>query len=681
MGKRNNKNGSQKMAGNATNNDTELACTQKTPVKETTSGSTTANETPVMDNPMELIQKLQTCFQSQETDSNALRSKIQRLEDNLKDTQGTLINTREQSQADVSGLNLIIKNLESTSESLREELQNKTQAYAELEEEYGDDVLNYEGGIKASKIEKEKLQATVKELKSVIQAGCITTEVLKRDFDKERLTHRSEVDSLKATILELQQNNMSKDIEAKPEPSNVDKCISSAPTDKVDTDCENCVLQSAQIKDMNVDLAVQSRSPTRSDIGILQGLRVNKVSDIRVFVTVLTPMQLKRKQDWENSLLEMAEGRLSCQNNGLLDYGALVKKWQASYSYLENLEISQVLYCESQFRIEFIREKDEDIISLRNQLSMQRIETMNCQEKLIASHGKVINGMKEAANIKGTEENIKQNKLKEAHQKAIDSLNVSHKAQITKLEADLQALNTSCETRIMELEKEHLPYRDLAERILAREFEWCKHPRARNEEIIDQGNLAAHGGNCRAVLRRTELNPNDGDNEWFRLWYGISIEAFAENKDSPRIKKLLDMRYEMKKFKAVQLSDTAFERNFQEIMRAVEGMEECQLPTSSKSHGDGDENVDSTSDPIFLSMCSEYDEAAEYEKRRRKSDWKLGHNGQVVGHSIVDRTKKVLGTPKPPAIQYDRLRRHLPWFISINSVGFAKQCGNIRREA
>ncbi|TGO51739.1 hypothetical protein BCON_0155g00220 [Botryotinia convoluta] len=447
MSKRHNKNGSQKKAGNATNNDTKLACAQ---------------ETPVMDNPIELIQRLQTCFQSQETDSNALRSEMRRLEDKLKDTQSTLKNTREQSQVEISGLNLVINNLESNLENLREELQNKDQAFAELEEQYGDDVLDYEGGIKTSKVEKEKLQATVKELKSAIQAGCITTEVLKKDFDKELWTHRSEVESLKATFLKLQQKNMSKDIEVKPEPSNIDKCIPSASTDKANADCENCVLQSAQIKDMKINLAVLSRSLTQNDIGILRGLFVNTHNgEMTTFGAEFTPMQAGRKRDWQNSLLEMVRGRVSSQKNGPSEYRALVRKWQTSYSYLESLEISQ---------------------------------------------------------------------------------------------------------------------------------------------------------------------------------YGISIETFARHKNSPRIQKLLDMRYEMKKFKTVQLSDTAFERSFQEIMRAVEAMEECQLPTSSQSNVDEDENVESTTDPVFLSMCSEYNEAAEYEKRRRKSDWKLGHNGQNMGDSIVDRT-------------------------------------------
>lgn len=138
--------------------------------------------------------------------------------------------------------------------------------------------------------------------------------------------------------------------------------------------------------------------------------------------------------------------------------------------------------------------KYEENTNLRNELSAQKIETINCQEKLIASHSKVISGMKEQANIDRTEEKIKQDKLADAHQKAIDSLNASHKAQITKLQTDIDALNENCKNQIMELEKEHLPYRDLAERILAREFEWCKPPRERNEEIIYQGNLAAHGG-------------------------------------------------------------------------------------------------------------------------------------------------------------------------------------------
>ncbi|KAF7930870.1 hypothetical protein EAE99_004120 [Botrytis elliptica] len=624
MGKRNNKNGSEKRAGSHTNNDTKLACTQETPVKGTTAERATADETPVVDNPMELIQKLQTCFQSQETDSNALRSEMRRLEDKLKDTQDAqdaLRNTREQSQVEISGLNLVIKGLESNLENTREELKTKNQAYAELEGEYGDDVLNYEGGIRVSKIEKEKLQATVKELKSVIQAGCITTEVLKQDFDKERLTHLSEVERLKATILELQRKNMSKDIEVKPEPSNIEKSIPGASTDNANADCEHCALQLAQIKYVKIDLAVLSRSLTQNDIGILTGFYLNTDNGVTSVGVEYNTMQVERKRGWQYSLPRMVRTSMLSKKKGPSDYRALVRKWQTSYSYLDTLEILQATYCQSEYQYKMGCKKHEEITSLRNELSAQKIETINCQEKLIASHGKVIDGMKEEASIKRTDEKIKQDKLKDAHQKAIESLHASYKAQITKLETDINALNKNCETRIMAVEKEHLPYRDLAERVLAREFEWCKHPRARNEEIIDQGNLAAHGGNCLAVLRRTELSPTDGDDEWFRLWYGISIETFAKHKDSPRIQKLLDMRYEMKKFKTVHLFDTAFERYFQETMSAIEGMEERQLLTSSQSHIDGDKSLESTSDPVFLPMCSEYNETAEYEKRRRKSDW------------------------------------------------------------
>ncbi|TGO41239.1 hypothetical protein BHYA_0024g00160 [Botrytis hyacinthi] len=638
MGKRNNKNGSQKKAGNATTkNDTKLACIQETPVKETTAESTTADETPVMDNPMELIQKLQSCFQSQETDSNALRSETRRLEDKLKDTQDTLKNTREQSQVEISGLNLVIKNLESNLENTREELQTRKEAYAGLEEEYGDDVLKYERGIGVSKLVKKKLQATVKELKSVIQAGCITTEVLKQDFDKERLTHLSEVERLKAAILELQRKNMSKDIEAKPGPSNGDKCIASGPAEEANTDCENCALQSAQIKDMKINLAVLSRSLTQNDGSILTGFSLKTNNDEITTVGVeLNRMQVEKKRDWQNSLTEIVQARMLSQKTGPLHYRVLVKKWQTSYSYLETLEISQALSCESDHQFKMNCKWNEDLASLRNELSAQKIETINCQEKLIASHSKVINGMKEQAKINLTEEKIKQDKLTDAHQKATDSLNASYKAQITELETDIEVLNENCENRIMELEKGHLPYRDLAERILAREFEWCKPPRARNEEIIYQGNLAAHGGNCRAVLRRIELSPSDEHNEWFIHWYGISIETFAKHKDSTRMEKLLNMRYEMQKFKTVPLSDTIFERYFQDVMSEL--AKYYQSPTSHQGNINEKEYFEVTLDSMFSSMCSEYNEAAEYEKRRRKSDWKLGHNGQNMGDSNIDRT-------------------------------------------
>ncbi|KAF7948241.1 uncharacterized protein EAE97_003652 [Botrytis byssoidea] len=429
MGKRNNKNGSRKKSGNATTKyNSKSARTQDIPVKEspakeTTAESTTADETPLLDNPMELIQKLQSCFQSQETDSNASRSETRRLEDKLKDTQDMLKNSHEKSQAENSALNLVIKNLESNLKNTQEELQNRKEAYAGLAEGYGDDVVKFEGRIRVSKIEKEKLQATVKELKSIIQAGCITTEILKQNFVKERLFHLSEVERLKATILELQRKNMSKGIEAKPGPSNVDKCLTSGPAEEANADYENCALKSARIKDLKINLANLSRSLTQSDVGILSGFSLKtQKEEMTTAGVVLTQMQAEKKMDWQNSLAEMVQARILSQKTGPSYYRALVRKWQASYSYLENLEISQALFCESGHQRKMSCKVNEEITSLRTELLAQKVETINCQEKLIASHSKEISGMKEQAKINRTEERIKQEKLKDAHQKAIDSL-------------------------------------------------------------------------------------------------------------------------------------------------------------------------------------------------------------------------------------------------------------------
>lgn len=121
------------------------------------------------------------------------------------------------------------------------------------------------------------------------------------------------------------------------------------------------------------------------------------------------------------------------------------------------------------------------------------------------------------------------------------------------------------------------------------------------------------------MLKRTESSPSDEHNEWFTHWYGVSIETFAKHKNSAIMQKLLNMRYEMKKFKTVQLSDTAFERCFQDI---ISDLAKCwQSPTSFQGNIDEEENLDVNYDSIFSSICSEYNEAAEYEKRRRKSDW------------------------------------------------------------
>ncbi|TGO85439.1 hypothetical protein BPOR_0396g00110 [Botrytis porri] len=232
---------------------------------------------------------------------------------------------------------------------------------------------------------------------------------------------------------------MSQDIEAKPEPSNVDKYIPSAPADEANADGENCTLLSAQIKDMKTNLAVQSQSHSKNDLGIVRALFVNEDSDVNIFGMYLTPMQLKKRQGWDESLSKMAESRSLSLINLPLDYGALVKNWQASYSYLETLEISQVLYCDSTFRWEHVQKMEADIISLRTGLSKQKIQTLYCQEKLIASHGKVINGMKEEANIKRTEESIKQQELVAAHEEAVVSLNAGYEGQIAQLKTDIDA--------------------------------------------------------------------------------------------------------------------------------------------------------------------------------------------------------------------------------------------------
>ncbi|KAF7948914.1 hypothetical protein EAE96_008095 [Botrytis aclada] len=651
MGKRNNNKGNQKKAGNASNNYTELASTQETPVKETPAEGTPSRETTVMDNPMELIQKLQTCFQSQETDSNTMRSEIQRLENALKDTQNTLKNAREQSQVDISELNLVIEDLESNSENLRRDLRKKNRAFTMFEKQYTENNVAYTAAMKEYEKDNDELEEKIVELKSLIQTRRIATEEMQQNFVRERSNYIHYMDSLNKIIIELEDEKMSRDIEI-PEPINADGLILRTPIDRANLERGSFVLLPDQVEDIDAFLA---KLPTQNKFGILETFYMRTDNDVKGFGSNFTPIQAQRKEHWEESLVEMVRERLSRQHylEHSLEYKVLVKNWQTAYSYLDTLDMAQVLYCDYQYQMKVIDKKDECITRLRNELSMQKIETTNCQEKLIASHDKVIDGMREEAKIKRTEEQIKQNRLKGAHQKAIDSLNAKHEAQITKIEAEIFALNKSCESqvtkaktdidascenRIVELEKEHLPYRDLAERVLAREFEWCKHPRARNEETIDQGNLAAHGGNCRAVLRRTELSPSDEDAEWFTHWYGVSIETFAKHKDSPRIQKLVDMRYEMKKFKTVQLSETAFERKFQEIMRAVEAIEECQLPASSQSHIDEGQTIESTSDPFFWSMCTEYSGAAEHEKMRRKSDWKLGRNGQNMGDSIVDRT-------------------------------------------
>ncbi|TGO59844.1 hypothetical protein BOTNAR_0155g00160 [Botryotinia narcissicola] len=271
--------------------------------------------------------------------------------------------------------------------------------------------------------------------------------------------------------------NMSKDIEAKPGSSNMDKYIPSGPAEEANADCEKCALKLARIKASKINPASLSRSLTQNDVGILSGFSLKTQNEeMTTAGVVLTQMQAEKKMDWQNSLAEMVQARMLSQKTGpsvsLPYYRALIRKWQTS---------------------------------------------------------------------------------------------------------------------------------------------------------------------CRAVLRRTELiNPSNEHNEWFTHCYGVSIETFAKYKISAKMQKLLNMRYEMQKFKTVQLFDTAFERCFQNIISDL--AKYWQSPTSSQGNIDEEENFDLNLDSMFSSMRSEYNEAAECEKRRRKSDWKLGHNGQNMGDSNIDRS-------------------------------------------
>lgn len=63
--------------------------------------------------------------------------------------------------------------------------------------------------------------------------------------------------------------------------------------------------------------------------------------------------------------------------------------------------------------------------------------------------------------------------------------------------------------------------------------------------------------------------------------YDVSIETFIKYQDSLQMRRLLDMRYEMKKFKTVQLSEAEFERNFQHVMMQLTKTKKDRLEKTS----------------------------------------------------------------------------------------------------
>lgn len=95
---------------------------------------------------------------------------------------------------------------------------------------------------------------------------------------------------------------------------------------------------------------------------------------------------------------------------------------------------------------------------------------------MIVAHNIAISGKMAEAQILRVQERREAEKLKEAQ------------------EIEIKTLKANFESQFAELEKKYGPIFDIGQSILAREREKSKPDSERNEEIIDQGSLAAHRG-------------------------------------------------------------------------------------------------------------------------------------------------------------------------------------------
>ncbi|KAF7877659.1 hypothetical protein EAF04_001330 [Stromatinia cepivora] len=555
--------------------------------------STDKSKAPIEESPMFLIQKLSNYIQGEETSLSALRSEVQLLKEQL-----------QQSQEETRASKASTANLEQEVQQFRDESKARIQATERLEQELKDEHIKCRSEKRASESERKKLQNDLNELQSGMRAGRNATTLLYQEVEKDRQAYRKETESLRIVILELNQRIMDQDINRDSKDRPDAHRIARAIVGESKAACNDCVSLSARVAELEQDLATKNRPFVNSDIGIFNSVHPGLNPETRNVEPVmhLTLHQIERKEIWQKSLSQILNAKLGNEE----ECRAFVEEWHATYTSQDNFDIALYLSMAiSQMDNSYLL-IERKCVALETELSKQKMKMLERQENLFASHAKVISGMEGRAEMALVQEKINQDELREAQQKEINALKVSF------------------ETRIMELEEEHRPYRDIAERILAREREWSKPPRERSEEIMDQGNLAAHGGNCLAVSKRIASSPNVGDNEWFESLYGVSIEIFIKRQDSRTMRKLLDMRYEMRKFKTVQLSETEFERNFQYIMTQLAEEDYFKKISSgkpSKSLGtfsDDDGDLESA----FSSMCKEYDDTAENEKKRRKMEWK-----------------------------------------------------------
>lgn len=93
------------------------------------------------------------------------------------------------------------------------------------------------------------------------------------------------------------------------------------------------------------------------------------------------------------------------------------------------------------------------------------------------------------------------------------------------------------------------------------------------------------------------------------------------------MRKIFDMRYEMKKFKTISFADSTFEKNFSLLKARLLDGEHLLKKTSNdegteSSRTGNDKNDPSDLDVMLKSMCEEYHRTSEEEKQRRRIEYK-----------------------------------------------------------
>ncbi|RAL60071.1 hypothetical protein DID88_000697 [Monilinia fructigena] len=378
-----------------------------------------------------------------------------------------------------------------------------------------------------------------------------------------------------------------------------------APTNASEDEDDDGNLLAATLSELE-DSRTPSNQPLGNKVGILNGLSIEFCDGIehKIIKLDLSPEQTERMHIWKQSLMEIASAKTTSQEDN--SDIALVVQWNTKprdEMITQQIQATNALEQKMEEKISLLQQQ---LAIAKTEISKEQMKTLRDQESMIVSHNMAVAGKKAESRIRRLQEQRKIEKLKEAQ------------------EIETNTLKADFESQFAELEKKYRPIFEIGESILAREREKSKPYSEHNEEIIDQGNLAAHGGNCLAVSQQMAKNSIDEDKKWFETSYGVSIENFTRHQNSSTMVKALNMQYSTIKFKFVQLSETEFESRFQLLMKKVREWEDH----FEKTLGEPSESLDTflTEDEdavqIFSAICQVYNDAAESDKKRRKVEWK-----------------------------------------------------------